>query len=198
MTASRLLAGLLFILAGCDRPASPPPATRSSLLEGERDKLLRPAALVARLDLRRGATVADLGAGPGYLTLRLAAAVGPEGRVIATDIDQGALATLRDRARAAGLSNITTRAVAADDPGLGAASVDAALLCHVDPFLPARAAWLARLAPSLRPGARLVVVGYAPGRAALLADAARVGYHLVDEAPDLLPAQFVVFLEHSR
>lgn len=159
--------------------------------------MLRPDLLLPRLAVPVGGTVADLGAGPGYLTLPLARAVGG-GRVIATDVDRAALATLRDRARAAGWGNVETRAVAADDPGLSPSSIDLALLCHVDALLPDRAAWLSRLAPALRPGARLAVVGYAPGRGDLLAAASRAGYDLVDEAPALLPAQFLVFLRPKR
>jgi len=165
------------------------------MLDPERDKLMRPDVLIPRLGARAGWTVADVGAGPGYLTLPLARAVGPTGKVIATDVDGAALATLRERARAAGLADrIETRAVAPDDPGLAPSSVDLVLLSHVDSFLPDRAAWLARLAPALRPGARVAVVDYATDREPLLAAARAARYDLVDEAPDLLPAQFVLFL----
>lgn len=168
------------------------------MLDPARDRLIKPEALLARIGVAPGQTVADLGAGPGYLTLPLARAVGPGGRVIATDLDRGALDLLAARAREAGLANVEARAVAADDPGLAPSSVDLALLCHVDPLLPRRAEWLRKLAPALKPGGRLAVVGWAPGRAALLDDAARAGYALVDEDRALLPSQFLVLLGARR
>ncbi len=180
---------LLAVVASCRGRAA------SRDLDPQRDNLMRPEALLAWLRVPAGATVADAGAGAGYLALPLARAVGPSGKVIATDVNGDALATLRERARAAGLADrIETRVVAADDPGLAPASVDLVLLSHVDGFLPDRAAWLARLRPALRPGARLIVVNYATGRAALLAAAAEARYDLVDDAPALLPAQFAVQL----
>jgi trans-aconitate methyltransferase len=188
----RLLAAAA-LLAGCNSPSA-----NQAMLDPARARTLPVDTILARLRVAPGATVADLGAGPGYLTLPLARAVGPAGRVIATDVDRPALALLADRARAAAVANVETRRVAPDDPGLDPASVDLALLCHVDPFLPDRAAWLARLAPALRPGARLAVIGWAPGREELLAAAARAGYDLVDEAPGLLPAQFLVLLSPRR
>lgn len=162
------------------------------MLDGEREALLRPRELVAWLGIRPGQVVADLGAGPGLLTLPLARAVGPRGQVIATDIDGAALDELRRRAEAAGLSQIDVHQVAADDPGLPAASVDLALVAHVHPYLSDGEAWLRRLAPALRPAARLAAVGFASGRERLLADAEGAGLELVDEAPRLLPAQYLV------
>ncbi len=162
------------------------------MLDPARDRLMKPVELVARLGIVPGQTVADLGAGPGYLTSRLADAVGPNGHVIATDIDRSALALLRDRAH--GHAPIETRLVDPDDPGLSPDSVDLALLCHVDAFLPDRAGWLERLKPALRPSGRLAVIGYSPGQAELLDAAARAGYDSVAEAPELLPAQFFVML----
>jgi len=67
--------------------------------------------LLARADFGEGATLVDLGCGPGYTTLDLARAVGPRGRVIAVDRDgEQSLPLLEERARAAGISNVETRA----------------------------------------------------------------------------------------
>src|SRR5258706_5537768 len=132
---------LVLLLPACN---SPPAA--SAMLAAERARLLPVEKVLPRLAIAPGATVADLGAGPGYLTLPIGRAVARRGRVIATDVDRAALAQLRDRARAEGLANIETVVVSAGDPGLAPSTIDLALVCHVDAFLPDRAAWLARLA----------------------------------------------------
>lgn len=183
------LAASLLLGGGCRRDRGRDAGL--AMLNPARDELLKPRELVARLGLAPGQVVADLGAGPGYLTLGLARAVGPNGRVIATDINAAALALLRRRAACAGLVNIETRLVRARDPGLERDSVDVALLCHVDAFLGDRAAWLARLEPALRQqGGRLVVIGYLPSRTPLMAAAERAGFRLVEENDRFLPAQF--------
>ena len=198
----RLLAPLV-LLTACQSPLPSQPrpdagAAPSPLLDARRDTLLHPDALVRRSGARPGMVVADLGAGPGYLTLPLARAVGPTGRVIATDVDHAALTALAERARGAKLFTIETRTVGSDEPGLSVASVDLALLVEVAPFLPHLTDWLVALAPSLRPGARLMVVGWRNGREGLLAAATRAGYRLVDEDRELAPTHYVVFLAPAR
>ena len=84
---------------------------------------LRPAELVSRLEIARGSTVVDLGAGTGTLLEDLSLAVGPAGRVIAEDIHADFLDRARDRVKAAGLGN-----------------VDLVLGTEIDPKLPAGAA----------------------------------------------------------
>jgi ubiquinone/menaquinone biosynthesis C-methylase UbiE len=130
------------------------------MLDPLRTELLRPAELIDRLHLEPNARVADIGAGPGFWTLSLARAV-PRGRVIATDIRPEPLATLRDRARAQGLDNIETHLTPADDPQLDPASIDLVFLCQVDQYLPDRRRYLAKLARTLAPGGRIVLVNYA-------------------------------------
>ena len=80
---------------------------------------------VARAGFGEGATVVDLGCGPGYTTLDLARVVGSDGRVIAVDRDgERSLPLLEERAAAAGLSNIETRAIELESLNLPDASVD--------------------------------------------------------------------------
>ena len=59
----------------------------------EREKEEAPSKAIAALGLKKGDVVADIGAGSGYYTVRLAEAVGPTGRVVATDLQPGMLAT---------------------------------------------------------------------------------------------------------
>ncbi len=166
------------------------------MLDPLRDEGLRPQALIARLGLPADAVVADIGAGPGFLTIPLARAL-PAGRVIATDLRPDYLAVLSQRASAAGLRNVTTRVAAPDRPGLDPAAVDEALLCQVDHHLPDRAAYLGALRPALRPGGRVAVLNYRRHRDAVLAAARAAAFDVLDEwAPS--PAFFLLVLTPER
>src|SRR5260370_23748418 len=123
----------------------------SLMLDPRRTVELAPRALIERLALPADARVADVGAGPGFLTLVLAQAV-PAGRVIATDIRPDYLAVAADRARRAHLRNVETRLVPAEHPLLAPASLDLALLCQVDHHLGDRERYFVELARALRPG----------------------------------------------
>jgi predicted methyltransferase len=150
----------------------------------------RPERVIAALGVRPGGRVADVGAGRGYLTLRLADAVGPTGRVVATDIDDDALAALRARAPA----NVVVRKVAPDDPGLEPGAFDLILLSEVDQYLPDRVAFLVRVRAALAPGGRVAVTNRRPFRALVVDAADRAGYMIVGEVTDL-PSHFLVLLE---
>lgn len=154
-----------------------------------RDRFRQPERVIAALGLAPGARVADVGAGRGYLTFRLARAVGPSGRVVATDIDERALDALR---RGAG-PQVVVRRVQPDDPGLEAGGFDLVLLSEVDHSLRDRVDYLRRLRPALAPGGRLAVTNRRAFRAPLLEAAARAGYTVVGEVTDL-PSHFLVFL----
>jgi predicted methyltransferase len=153
------------------------------------DDLRAPERVIAALGLRPGQRVADVGAGDGYLTFRLAAAVGPAGRVVATDIDDAALATLRAR-RA---PNVDVRKVAPDDPGLEAGAYDLVLLSAVDQYLQDRARYLEKLRAALAPGGRVAVTNRPAFRAPLLEAAARAGFEVAGEVTDL-PVDYLVLL----
>jgi trans-aconitate methyltransferase len=147
-----------------------------AMLDPLREKVLRPAEVIARWKLPVDAVVADVGAGPGFFAAHLSRAV-PKGRVIATDIRRDYL----DHIDARRLPNVSTKLAAVDDPSLPPRSVDVALLCQVDQYLRDRADYFARLKKALRPGGRIVLVNYAEFRGPDLAAAARAGLHTVDE-----------------
>src|ERR1700710_2674597 len=99
------------------------------------DSERRPEKIVAALGIGPGARVADIGAGSGLLTVHLARAVAPNGKVIATDTNKEVLGMLRGRLSQAGLSEIVEgRAVDPDKPGLEAGQYDAILLSEVDHY----------------------------------------------------------------
>jgi predicted methyltransferase len=189
---------LLFALAllACDnrrdslRKASEPTPAERARAQQAFDRYRRPDLLLAALALRPGERAAEIGAGSGYLTLGLAAAVGPTGRVVATDVDAAALAALRARAGAHLAAPIETRLVTADDPGLLQERYDLILMCEVDHLLPDRAAYLARLRPHLTATGRLAVCNRRAYRTALLTAATQAGFILRREEQHL-PAHFL-------
>jgi predicted methyltransferase len=155
------------------------------------DRYRRPDELVGALKLRAGDTVADVGAGAGYLTHRLAKAVGPAGRVLATDIDFAALQQIGAAKR--GEAPIELRKVPADDPALEAGAYDLILLSEVDHYLADRADYLRRLKPALKPGGRIAVCNRRLYRGPLVLAASQAGLSVRDEY-DKLPAHFLLFL----
>jgi SAM-dependent methyltransferase len=135
----------------------------------EREKTEQPEKVLDALAIPAGATVADVGAGTGYFTLRIARRVGPGGHVIATDLEPRMLAVLTERAGKQHLANIETRVVTADDPRRDApppdprpdaASVDLVLMVDVYHELAHPAAELAAVRRALRPAGRLALVEY--------------------------------------
>jgi len=147
------------------------------------------------LRLQPGRVVADVGAGSGLLTVHLARAVSPGGRVVATDIDGAALSSLGARVAAAGLEPLVeSRQVKPTDPGLEPGRYDAILLAQVDQYLEDRVAWLAAARPALARGGRLVIANRLHHRSAALAAAQAAGLTLVEESRDI-PGQFVAVFE---
>jgi ubiquinone/menaquinone biosynthesis C-methylase UbiE len=110
--------------------------------------------------VERGSTVADLGAGSGYFTVRLAKAVGMAGKVYAVDIQQGMLDLLQRAVTKEKLTNVIPVLGAVDDPRLPAASVDLVLMVDVYHELSSPQTTLAHLKEALKPGGRLVLLEY--------------------------------------
>jgi ubiquinone/menaquinone biosynthesis C-methylase UbiE len=110
------------------------------------------------LGLRAGMVVADVGAGKGELTLALAAAVGPAGRVYSSEIDPARLRALREKVAEAGLGNVTLVEAKSSDSGLPAGCCDAIVLRRVYHHVTEPAATNASLLRALRPGGLLAVV----------------------------------------
>lgn len=173
-------------------PSTPHAPSRSPLLRAL-ERYRKPAELIAALGIRPGQRVAEVGAGGGFLTLRLAQATGAKGHVIATDIDERSLAALRARAHAEGLDWIETRRVRSDETGLGPACCDLVLLAEVDQYLPDRAAYLRALVPSLRPGGRIAVSNRLQYQAELRAAAEAASLSIEPAVVDL-PGQFLLLL----
>ena len=109
-------------------------------------------------NIRAGMTVADIGAGEGYYTVRLAERVGMEGRVLAQDIDQDALRRLGSRVEDERLDNVSIKLGAVDDPRLPENSFDRVFMVHMYHEVTEPYAFLWRLRPALRAGGQVIVV----------------------------------------
>lgn len=193
------LAALPLALIACREPADRPARDPAGMSPEAYDRWRQPDRVLAALDLAPGHRVADVGAGTGYFTLRLAEAIGPRGRVVATDVDPRALAALGELARRAaarpdpGAAPVEVRRVEPADPGLEPGSYDRILLSQVDHLVPDRPGYLRRLGRALGPGGRIVVVNRLPHRAGLLRDAAAAGLAVDRDLTDL-PGQTLVIL----
>jgi ubiquinone/menaquinone biosynthesis C-methylase UbiE len=140
-----------------DRPVSKAGATSFST-EVQRDSVNEAQTVMSLADIEAGTTVADIGAGEGYYTVRLATRVGAKGRVLAQDIDAAALHRLGDRVQRERLDNVSIKLGAPDDPRLPVASFDRIFLVHMYHEVREPYAFLWRLRPALHPGGRVIVV----------------------------------------
>ena len=118
------------------------------------------AAIGAARGTLKGATVADIGAGVGYFTWRLAARVGPAGKVYAVDIQPAMLDRLRHNMAARKLANYEAVLGAEDDPRLPAGRIDLALLVDVYHEFSQPQKMLRKIRVSLTPGGRMVLLEY--------------------------------------
>ena len=116
--------------------------------------------ITAEIGDLKGAVVADIGAGVGYFTWRLAARVGPQGKVYAVDIQQAMLDRLRQNMAERKLANYEAMLGAADDPRLPAGRIDLALLVDVYHEFSQPQAMLRKIRASLTPGGRMVLLEY--------------------------------------
>ena len=126
----------------------------------EREMEEAPEKALDALEITKGSTVADVGAGSGYFTVRLSARVGDAGRVFATDVQPDMLDLLRARLTERRLTNVTLVHGAVDDPRLPSSSIDLVLLVDVYHEFSAPQAMLQRIHAALKPDGRLVLLEY--------------------------------------
>jgi ubiquinone/menaquinone biosynthesis C-methylase UbiE len=126
--------------------------------ETQRDSVGEAKRVMDLAEIAPGMTVADIGAGEGYYTVRLAERVGRKGRVLAEDIDRAALDRLGQRVERERLENVSIRLGTPDDPKLPENSFDRVFMVHMYHEVQEPYAFLWRLWPSLREGGLVVVV----------------------------------------
>ena len=141
-------------------PATPAQAQGASAPshETKRDEWQRVDDIFAAMKVKPGAVVADVGAGDGFFTTRLAAAVGRTGKVHAIDVNPVALSRLKTTVAEAGLENVEIVHGSVDDPKLLPASIDAALIVNAYHEMDEHQAMLTKIRAALKPEGRLVIV----------------------------------------
>ena len=187
--------------AGLPHPNRPVAAIVSPEWDDEaaRDKAGEAATVMRLLDIGPGDTVADIGAGSGYYTMRVAPKVGPKGLVFAQDIIPRYLDRLRARVRKAGLRNVRFVLGRPSDPRLPKATIDTALLIHMYHEIAEPYVLLYRLRAALKPDGRIAIVDldratdfHGTPKALLVCEVRSVGYELVTMT-DLRPGYLAVF-----
>ena len=185
-----------------------PPSDLGLLDAPDRELWQRPDLIMDAMGIADGSVVADIGAGSGWFTIRLARRVGPQGLVYAEDVQQEMITALSRRASREGFKHVTPVLGTINDPKLRAQSLDAALM--VDSFHEVdaadRVAMLSNLAKALKPQGRLGIVdfrldGTGPGPAPeervspdVVIDAAqKAGLKLIRQEPFLEYQYFLIF-----
>jgi len=148
-------------------PASPDGIGADWLERPERVEEERPDLLLSALDLKAGMTVADIGAGTGYYSWRMAQRVGGRGTVYAVDIQPEMIKLLEQQMSKRGAANVKAVLGTLTDPGLPLASIDLALMVDVYHELEYPHEMLAAIVRALKPGGRLVFVEFRGGDAAV-------------------------------
>jgi ubiquinone/menaquinone biosynthesis C-methylase UbiE len=145
------------VLLGTAAAALAAPAIARSQ-ETNREEWQRVPDVLAALAVAPGAVIADLGAGDGFFTVRLARAVGNAGRVYAVDISTRSIDVLNGRKRRENLQNVEVVEAEPDDPKLPNASLDAVLIVNAYHEMTEYAAVLAHVKRALKPTGRFVIV----------------------------------------
>jgi arsenite methyltransferase len=197
-TAALLLAaGLLGGCGSCKRLA----------YEGfARDRWQQPERVIAALGIGPGDRVADLGSGSGYFTVRLARAVGPDGKVYAVDVDEEMNEHLRQRLAQEEIANVDVILGRFEDPLLPDGGVDLVLTVDTYHHLEDRPAYFRNLRRDLAPGGRVAVIdydgrkgwymrlmGHITPRDVLLREMAEAGYEVAEELDFIDRQSFVIF-----
>ena len=126
--------------------------------EDARDRLGEAEEVMAFAGVKPGMSIADIGAGEGYYTVRLSPIVGPKGRVLAQDIVPATRDHLAQRVDREGLDNVSVRLGLPDDPRIPAASFDRIFLVHMYHEVSSPYAFLWHLRAGLKPDGEVIVV----------------------------------------
>lgn len=130
------------------------------LEDPKRDEYQKPHEVLMALDIQPGETIADIGSGSGYFTLRFAAHVGDKGRVYAVDVDPEMVRRLNRRVRDAGVRNVQTVLSEPNDPLLPDASVDRFVVVDTWHHIDRPVEYLALMKKMLKPGGQVVMIDF--------------------------------------
>ena len=183
-----------------------PPSDLGLLEAPDRDLWQRPDQLMDAMGIADASVVADIGAGSGWFTIRLARRVGPQGLVYAEDVQSEMLTAITRRVQREGLTNVRPVRGQNSDPRLPSLSLDAVLVVDAYHEVEDRVTMLANLARALKPQGRIGVVdfkldGTGPGPSpeervspdVVVKDAAKAGLRLLRQEPFLPYQYFLIF-----
>jgi len=183
-----------------------PKAYIAMLDDPARDAYQKPHEVITALKLKEGEVVADLGAGSGYFTFRLAHHVGETGRVYAVDVSPDMIVHLNRRIRDLQLKNVISILAAPDDPLLEDGSIDRFFICDTWHHIENHDRYLARMKKMLKPGGQVVMIDFKKAETAvgppmemridreeLLREMNTNGFHLEAEHTFLPHQYFLIF-----
>ncbi|WP_206606607.1 class I SAM-dependent methyltransferase [Steroidobacter cummioxidans] len=130
------------------------------LERAEREREERPQLTVDALEIKPGQTIADLGAGSGYYSFRIAPLVGERGNVLAIDVEPRMLRLIADRAKRDGMKNVTTVLSTPSDPNLEPNSIDLLFMVDVYHELEYPFEVMTKVREALKPGGRVALIEY--------------------------------------
>ncbi|MEQ1883555.1 MAG: class I SAM-dependent methyltransferase [Bryobacteraceae bacterium] len=180
-----------------------PKESAKSFDDPARDQWQMPDRVIAALGLKKGQSIADLGAGTGYFSVRLArSAAAP--KVFSADIERAMVTYLRERAAKENLKNMTAVQASAESPNLPE-PVDIVLIVDTYHHIGNREAYFLNVAQSLKPGGRVAIIDFKPDypdgppkefrfpKEKFQSEMAKAGYKLAAEHNFLPRQQFLIF-----
>jgi ubiquinone/menaquinone biosynthesis C-methylase UbiE len=183
-----------------------PPSDLGLLDAPDRDLWQRPDQIMDALGIADASVVADIGAGSGWFTIRLARRVGPRGVVYAEDVQKEMINAIERRVRREGFNNVKPQLGSSNDPRLPASSLDAVLMVDAYHEVEDRVTMLSNIAKALKPQGRLGIVdfrldGTGPGPEpdervspdVVVNDAKKAGLKLIRQEPFLQYQYFLIF-----
>ncbi|MCP2619754.1 methyltransferase domain-containing protein [Candidatus Aminicenantes bacterium AC-334-K16] len=175
------------------------------------DPKSKPDEILKALNLRRGQFVADIGAGGGYFSLRMAELVGSEGKIFAVDANPDFLHYIEQQAQEKGLNNLVLVQATSERPNLPSLQLDLIFMRNVTHHLPHRQEYLKKLTEFLKPEGRVAIIEYKKGKLfsfhrlfghyipkeKLIQEMREAGYQLEQDF-DFLPRQHFTIYKPAR
>lgn len=192
----------LLVCAGCSG------LSRTFMNASWRDRWQQPEAVIKSLSIQAGDHVADLGAGGGYFTFRLAEAVGPTGKVYAVDVNQDHLDYIAQEATERGSANVDVVLAKYNDPLLPENGIDLIFTCNTYHHIENRVAYFASVTRALRPNGRIAIIdlngkhwfswlfGHWTPAEIIRSEMESAGYRLTNEFDFLSRQNFQVFAKN--
>ena len=143
-----------------DRLHNDPKAYMKALEDPKRDEYQKPHEVLSALNIKPGETIADIGAGTGYFTFRLAHHVGDKGKVYAVDVSADMVRHINRRIRETKSANVVSILADLDDPLLPDRSVNRFFICDVWHHVENQTKYLSLMKKMLKPGGEIVMIDF--------------------------------------